>query len=168
MKNLSYLFLSLSFGLIGYFFYNAISDAANGVTDFVADSTRLSHPASVLFLSAISLFIGFIMNKKAATVKTIDATSIAKNINLERLVKRIDNIEDRLENVEENEVKTSELLTQLLSDENGLTHFNPNEKDFNPLLTHEFELIPLDKETNRLELELPVIVDNRSRKGKKG
>lgn len=160
--------MTFSFALIGYFFYNAISDAANGVTDFVADSTRFSHPAFVLGTSLISLFIGFIMNKKAATVTTIVTASTSANVNLERLVRRIDSIEDRLENVEEKEVKTAEILTQILSDENGLTHFNLNPKDFNPILTHNFDLIPLDKETNRLELELPVIVDNRNRKGKKG
>lgn len=167
MKNLSYVFLSLSFALIGYFFYNAISDAANGVTDFVADSTRFSHPAFVLGLSAISLFIGFVMNKKSAMVVTATSAKAESKIDLTKLVKRLDNIEDRVENLENKEVKTFELLTQLLSDKNDLTLINPNENDFNPLLTHDFELIPLDKNTNRLELELPIIIENRAKSSKK-
>ena len=58
--------------------------------------------------------------------------------------------------LEENEVKTREVLTQ----------FNLNPNDFNPLLTQELGLIPLDKNTNRLELELPIIIEN-SRKNRK-
>ena len=167
MKNWSYVFLTFSFALIGYFFYNVISDAANGVSDFVADSTRFSHPFFVLSASAVSLFIGFVMNKKAAFVTTIGTASATATVDLVRLSKRLDNIEDRTEILEEKEVKTSELLTQLLSDENGLTFFNPHKNGFNPPLTRDFDLIPLDENTNRLELEPMVIVENTRKSRKK-
>ena len=151
---------------MAYFVYNTVVDAANGVNDFEIDSTRISHPAVVIALSAIFIFIGFIADKKAATVTATVKADATDKIDLKGLVRRLDFIEDKVEKIEDETILTRKILTDILTDEGVLTQFNPNENDFNPTLTDEFQLIPLDEQTNRLELE-PMIIVKKAQKSQK-
>lgn len=108
MAKIGYFFLTLAFGCIGYFAYNAALDIFQGTHSFVTDSTRMSHALFVIICA--TLFLGVANFAVKSQVKSTDTSALP--VNLPLLTRRFDNIEDRVQMLEE--------LTHNLTEKGGI------------------------------------------------